>query len=255
MAYDLEEQEQIEQIKAVWTKWGSLITSAVAIIAVGFAAYKGYQYYQRSQAEQAAPLFEQLEKAAATIEKDQAETQAKLSKDPKATPVNTDPKNAQLVADLAKKLTQEYASTAYAQLGALQAAKAQASLGKTAEADALLQWTVDSAKDPEYSYLARVRLANSLIDAKKPDQALALLAGDVPKGFEMLYADRRGDALAASNKLKEAGVEYQKAWDLTEKKSILREVIDQKMQGLGLELIKPTLTEQEKAEAGEKAPA
>jgi predicted negative regulator of RcsB-dependent stress response len=260
MAYDLEEQEQLEQFKAVWAKWGTLIMGLVALIAVSFAAYQGYHYYQRTQADKAAPLFEQLEKAATEINKDLAEDLAKAAKNPTAKvdeSVKLDSKNVQLVVDLAKKLTQEHANTAYAQLGALQAATIQANLGKTTEANALLQWTVDSAKDPEYSYVARVRLASALIDAKKPEQALALLAGEAPKGFEMLYADRRGDAFSASNKLTEAKAEYQKAWDLTDKKSVLREVIDQKMQLLGLDLVKPAETDKDKLDtaATEKTPA
>jgi predicted negative regulator of RcsB-dependent stress response len=218
---------------------------AISVAAFSVAAYNGYKYYQRVQADNAAPLFEQLEKAATEIAEDSAK--AKPDAKPDATP-QVESEKAKLVADLAKKLTEEHASTAYAQLGALQAATTQASLGKTAESDKLLQWLVDSAKDPEYSYLARVRLAASMIDAKKPEQALALLAGDAPKGFEMLYADRRGDAYAASNKKTEAAAEYQKAWDLADASAntSMRELIDQKTQLLGVELVKPTLDKNNK---------
>lgn len=223
MAYDLDEQEQLDQVKAFWAKWGNIITWAVLAVSLVFAAYYGYKYYQRSETAKAAPLFEQLEKAAVDLK--------------------ADAKNPQLVADLATKLTTEYASTPYAQLGALLAARVQADLGKSKESQALLQWTMDKAKDPEYSQLARLRLAGALLDENKAEQALALLPAASPKGFEALYADRRGDALAASGKTADAVAEYQKAWNAVAENGSLRGVIEQKMQALGADVVKPVVAE------------
>lgn len=223
MAYDLDEQEQLDQVKAFWAKWGNIITWAVLAVSLVFAAYYGYKYYQRSETAKAAPLFEQLEKAAVDLK--------------------ADAKNPQLVADLATKLTTEYASTPYAQLGALLAARVQADLGKSKESQALLQWTMDKAKDPEYSQLARLRLAGALLDENKAEQALALLPAASPKGFEVLYADRRGDALAASGKTADAVAEYQKAWNAVAENGSLRGVIEQKMQALGADVVKPVVAE------------
>lgn len=219
MAYDLDEQEQLDQMKAFWAKWGTLITGAVMVIALAFAGYYGYKYYQRSEALKAAPLYEQLEKAALDVK--------------------ADPKNPQLVVDLAAKLTTSHANTAYAQLGALLAAKVQAEAGKAKEAQTLLQWVMDKAQDPEYSHLARVRLAGALIDDNKAEQAVALMSTAAPKGFEALYADRKGDALAASGKTADAIAEYQKAWDAVIENGALRPVIEQKMQALGASVVKP----------------
>jgi predicted negative regulator of RcsB-dependent stress response len=223
MAYDLDEQEQLDQVKAFWAKWGNMITWAVTAAALVFAAFYGYKYYQRSETAKAAPLFEQLEKA--------------------ATDVKADAKNPQLVADLATKLTTDYASTAYAQMGALLAAKVQADLGKTKESQALLQWTMDKAKDPEYSQLARLRLAGALLDENKATEALALLPTTAPKGFEALYADRRADALVASGKTADAVAEYQKAWSAVAENGSLRGVIEQKMQAIGADVVKPVVAD------------
>ena len=223
MAYDLDEQEQLDQVKAFWAKWGNIITVAITAVALVFAAFYGYKYYQRSETAKAAPLFEQLEKAASDVK--------------------ADAKNPQLVADLATKLTADYAGTAYAQMGALLAAKVQADLGKTKESQALLQWTMDKAKDPEYSQLARLRLAGALLDENKATEALALLPTTAPRGFEALYSDRRGDALAAGGKAAEAVIEYQKAWNAAKENGSLRGIIEQKMQALGADVVKPILTE------------
>lgn len=219
MAYDLDEQEQLDQIKAFWARWGNLITGAITLVALVFAGFYGYKAYQRNQTLKAAPLFEQLEKAANNLK--------------------ADPKNPQLVADLAGKLTSEHANTPYAQMGGLLAAKAQLELGKNKEAQDLLQWVSDKAQAPEYAALAKLRLAGMLIDDKKVDQALGLMAAAAPIGFEALFSDRRADALAASGKTAEAIAEYQKAWDGIKEGGSLRTVIEQKMQTLGAEVVKP----------------
>ncbi len=223
MAYDLDEQEQIDQMKAFWAKWGNLITWAMTAIALVFAAYYGYKYYQHAQPQKAAPSFEQLEKTANAIQ--------------------GEAKNPQLAADLATKLTTDYSGTPYAQMGALIAAKTQLELGKSKEAQALLQWTMDKAVDPEYSALARVRLAGVLLDDNKAADSLSLMSASAPKGFEALFADRKADALAATGKAADAIAEYQKAWNAVQENGSLRNVIEQKMQALGAEVVKPVKAE------------
>ena len=219
MAYDLDEQEQIDQAKAFWAKWGNIIMWATTAVALAFAAYYGYKYYQRGEAQKAVPVYEQLEKAVTTT--------------------GADAKNVQLVKDLANKLITEHSSSSYAQMGALLAAKNLVDSNSAKDAQPLLQWAVDKAKDPEYSLLARLRLASLMVDDKKTTEALALLNTSVPKSFEGLFADRRGDVLAATGKTAEAGVEYQKAWTALEENSPLREVVEQKAQFVGVAIVKP----------------
>ena len=63
-----------------------------------------------------------------------------------------------------------------------------------------------------YQAVARLRLAAELLDAKAYDEALKQLAGSLPKEFEPLAADRKGDIHLAQGKRDEARAEYQKAW-------------------------------------------
>ena len=223
MAYDLDEQEQIDQMKAFWAKWGNLMMWAAIAVALGFALFYGYKYYQRSQAQKAVPVYEQLEKAVSTLNTDAAK----------------DAKNIQIVKDLAGKLTAEHSGSAYAQMAAVLGAKALADANAPKDAAPLLQWAVDKATDPEYSLLARLRLAGIYLDEKKLTEASALLSASVPKSFEALFADRRGDVLAASGKNTEAGAEYQKAWNGLEENAQLRDVIEQKAQMMGVAIVKP----------------
>ncbi len=50
-----------------------------------------------------------------------------------------------------------------------------------------------------------MRLAGVLLDEKAYDQGLALLKDTPPAQFEALFADRRGDLLAAQDKRDDAG--------------------------------------------------
>lgn len=239
MAYNLEEQEQLDNFKAFWSKWGKLLMMSFVTITIGLIAYYGYQNYQRNQSEKAKPLFEQIEKTVITITQAMdVDLKEKIESKPGTqfnSKVNT--KDVQLINDLAKKLIQQYPNTAQAQLGALLSAKTQANLGKDTESQYLWQWLIDHAKDPEYSYLARLYLATAWFDARQLDKALALLTiqdgSKAFKAFELLYVDRRGDILVELNKQPQAIVEYQQAWNLSEKNPNLRDLIDQKMQLLG----------------------
>jgi predicted negative regulator of RcsB-dependent stress response len=82
-----------------------------------------------------------------------------------------------------------------------------------------------------------------LLDDNKAADALVLMSASAPKGFEALFADRRADALAATGKAADAIAEYQKAWNAVQENGSLRNVIEQKMQSLGAEVVKPAKVE------------
>jgi len=82
-----------------------------------------------------------------------------------------------------------------------------------AGAKAQLQWTIAHAKDQEFAELARVRLAGVLLDEKAYDDGLKLVAEPASDAFKGLFADRRGDLLAALGKRDDARHAYQIALD------------------------------------------
>jgi predicted negative regulator of RcsB-dependent stress response len=92
----------------------------------------------------------------------------------------------------------------------------------------------DSAREPEYRALARLRSAGLLLDEKKYDDALKLLEGDWPTGFAALAADRRGDILLAQGKKDEAAAAYRKAYDGMEPMLDYRRLVDAKLTALGV---------------------
>jgi len=89
-------------------------------------------------------------------------------------------------------------STAYGPMAALLLARTGYDSGDTAAAATRLQWAVDKARDDETAALARLRLAGIRLDEKKYDEALALLDAKHANAFAPLYADLRGDVLAAT---------------------------------------------------------
>lgn len=208
MAYDLEEQEKIDAIKAWWSDNGKLVMLAIIACALTIAAFQGWRYYRAQQAERAAVLFSQL---------DQAERANEHKK----------------VRDIAAQLIQNYGSTQYAGMGALSAAKASFETGEMDDARKNLQWAIDKAREEEMRDVARLRLAGVLLDEKKYDEALKLLAAKPTEAYVALYADRRGDVLAAQDKPAEARSAYQLALDKSDAGSQYRRLIEIKLDALG----------------------
>lgn len=181
-AYDLEEQEQLAELKAWWKQYGNLVTSLVLAASIGMAGWQGWNWYQRNQAAQASAVFGVLQRGA--LERD-----------------------LQKVKTASGELLEKHAGTAYAQLGALTAAKALFDGGDLKTAKIQLAWLVDQGKD-EMRDLARLRLAAVLIDEQAYDEALKQLAATPAPGFAARYAEMKGDAHAAQGKKGEARAAY-----------------------------------------------
>ncbi|MYM25327.1 tetratricopeptide repeat protein [Duganella sp. FT135W] len=207
MAYDLEEQEQIASLKAWWDKYGNSTTWVLIAALAAYSGWNGWNYYQRDQAGKASALYDQVQ--AAVEAKDNAK-----------------------VLRAAGDMETQFGSTAYAPMAALVAAKSSFEANDLKSAKAQLQWAVDHGAD-EFKAVAKVRLAGVLLDEKAYDEALKVLAGDVPAQFAGAVADRKGDVLAAQNKLAEARTAYKAALDATDKKNPGRQLIQMKLEAIG----------------------
>ncbi|HYD96906.1 MAG TPA: tetratricopeptide repeat protein [Noviherbaspirillum sp.] len=207
MAYDLEEQEQLATLKAWWNQYGNLVTWLLIIVLAAYAGWSGWNYYQRSQAAQAGQLYEELQRAVTA--KDNARVQR-----------------------AAADMTTRFGGTAYAEMGALAAAKSAFDANDLKTAKAQLQWVAEHGSD-EYKSIAKIRLAGVLLDEKAFDDALKVLAGDFPEQFAAAVADRRGDILAAQSKIDDARAAYKLALDKTSDKNPGRQLIQLKLDALG----------------------
>lgn len=208
MAYDLEEQEQIAVIKNWWQTYGTALLTVLVVIMVSVSAYQWWRYYRVQQSTLAATLYSQLDTA-------------DLSNDPKK------------VIAIASAIVANHESSRYAIMAQLRAAKALVASVDLAGAVTRLQWTVDHAKEDEIRDIARLRLAGVLLDQKKFDESLKLLAVKPLPAFDGLYAELKADVLATQLKKTEAREAYQLALTKLDINSPYRQVLQIKLDTLG----------------------
>lgn len=205
---DLEEQEQLDQLKHFWNTWGTLISSVMILVAGTLAAWNGYQYWQNRQAVQAAALFDAVEVAARSADSVRME---------------------QAFSDIQSK----YANTAQAGQAGLAVAKFQMDKGKSDATKEALTWVAEKSSDNGLKALATLRLSGILMDQKYYDDAIKLVSGGFPVGFEAAYADRKGDILVLQGKRAEAIAEYSRAYKAFEEGVEYRRLIEIKLNALG----------------------
>ena len=207
-AYDLDEQEKIEDLKAWWAQYGTYVSAGVTALAVVVIGVQGWRWYQGTQAKDASVLY-------------QAVSQAERANDPAK------------AKEPATQLEERFGGTAYAPRGALLYAKLLFEAGDKAGAKAQLQWVVDHASEEELRAVARYRLAQVLLDEKQYDASLKMLDGKVDEAFAAIYADLRGDILAAAGKNADARAAYQSALAKLDAKSGYRGYVQAKLDALG----------------------
>jgi predicted negative regulator of RcsB-dependent stress response len=208
MAYDLEEQEQLATIKAWWQQYGNLVMLAVTAALLTIAAFQGWRYYRQTQTVAALALYEQLERAQRGGEQKKA-------------------------IDIAAQIVSGYGSTPYAVMAALASARLAVAGGDLAGAKTQLKWIMEHARDEDTRDLARLRLAGVLLDEKNHAEGLALLETKPADSLAGLYAELKGDILAAQGKAAEARNAYQLALDKSESGSTYRATVQLKLDALG----------------------
>ncbi len=206
---DLEEQEQLDQLKHFWARYGNLITWVLIAVFGALAAWNGWNYWQRSQSAKAAALYDEIDRAA-------------LDKD------------AQRMERALADMQANFGRTLFASQAALLAGKTLFDAGQPEKARAALAWVAEKSGDEAYRAVARLRLAGLELEAQAFDQALKVLEAPMPKPFEPLVADRRGDVYMAQGKLDEARAQYQSAWRAWGERSEYRRLVEVKLAALGV---------------------
>jgi predicted negative regulator of RcsB-dependent stress response len=209
MAYDLEEQEKLDALKAWWKKHGTLLSVVVAAVLLAWGGWNSWRAYQGHVSKQAMGYFEALEDAARMGGND-ASARIKAA---------------------AGTLRSDYPNTGYAGRGALVAAQALQAQNDLPGAREQLEWLAAQKKQGALQPVAKLRLAGILLDQKQYDAALAQL-NDAPPSFAALFADRRGDVLAAQGKTKEARDAWKLAVDGLGANSSLASVVQLKLDAL-----------------------
>lgn len=174
------DEEKAEALKAWWSSNGISVIAGVALTIGGMFGWNHYQESKLTAAEGASKIYSQLNDD------------------------NADP------AAVVAKLNEEYGSSVYTSLAALNAAKSSCEENKTDACIELLKTATNSPQDSVVT-LAKVRLARTLISAGKLDEAQNILSSNLPKSYESIVSELTGDIHFAKNEFKEAREAYDKA--------------------------------------------
>lgn len=200
MAIDelLDEHEQGERVRSWLRSNGGGILGGILL---GLAAIGGWQWWQKQQHQQRAQAGERYQSVLKSLE-------------------GGDP-------SMAKAQVSALDGTAYGALAAMALAKSQADLGQRDAAIATLRAARNGSGslDPVLDQ----RLARLLIDAGKPQEALALLANASGAGA----LETRGDAEFAAGKPDAARASYRKALSTTDEVSPQRRLLELKLSEVG----------------------
>jgi predicted negative regulator of RcsB-dependent stress response len=205
---DLQEQEQLDALKAWWKDNSKWLLATIALVAVVIAGYLYWKNYQDKRASDSSIIYAEVLKRVA-------------SNDPKR------------INEAVKDLVEKFANTAYAPRAQLLAVQASIQVKDWALAKSQLEWVIANASEKGMQDTARLKLSSILLDEKKYDEAIKLLDATHPDSFVGLFADLKGDVLAAQGKASEARVAYQLAFDKMDSKSAYRNLIQLKLDGLG----------------------
>lgn len=177
------EQEQIEAFTQWWNANGTFIIAAVVVALSAYFGWTAWQKHQQTQAVESSAIFQKI----------------------------LDGKADANVAELVGQLKKDYPNTYYGQAVHLLLAEEAVRKGQLDLAEQELTTLLDKKPDAVLAFTARLRLARVLFAEGKYDPALAQLGGDVSEAYTSLYAELKGDILAAQAQTGRAAEAYSAA--------------------------------------------
>ena len=175
--YDLEEQEQLEDLKAWWKRWGNLVSGIVIAVCVGASS--------PCRAGAGGSTTRPSRRRCSTV------------RSPRPPRGNDLAKAKDAMAQLADSFARHRLRAARRRCSS----PACCSKPATRPApQAQLQFVIDRASEDDLQQIARFRLAEVLFDEKQYDDALRTLDAKHDEPFAGIYADLRGDILAAAGR-------------------------------------------------------
>lgn len=163
------EEEKVEAIKEWWRENGRSVLAGIVLGLGALFGWRGWVDYREGRAEAASALYAEMREVAQA-----GQTQAALTR--------------------GGRLRDDYASTPYAALGALEVARLAVQSGDLASAESELRWVMENARQVSIQELARLRLGRVLVAQDKLDEALTTLdSGSFGEAYDSLVNELRGD--------------------------------------------------------------
>lgn len=183
MAVELyDEHEQSERVRKWLRENGTSIALGVVLALAGIFGWRQWQDYRSEQAALANEYYSAISQ----------ELQAD---------------NTAGAAEQLEAMREGVGEHAYTTLAAMGVAAALAEDGEVERAAAIYRSLLDGARG-SLAPLVRLRLALLEAAEDRGEQALALLQGEPPVGYEGLWLETRGDVLFDLGRLREAGDAY-----------------------------------------------
>lgn len=209
MAEYFNELEQGEAVKKWLKENGGAILMGLVIAFGGLFGFRQWQGWEENQRQRASAEFEVMSQLLAEEQLDSAMANYQTLKD-------------------------DYSSSPYASLAALQMARARLDAGQIDLALNLYRFVADNGTPRAVQMVGTERLARVLLDQGQAEEAMALLDGAADTtGFEATFAEVRGDIHAALGQKEEAIASYQAALDTLEAGVGDRNFLELKLKSLG----------------------
>jgi FimV-like protein len=180
------EREQLDALKKWWQQNGKAIIIGATL---GLGSLIGWQQWQANT---------QAARESASLEYDVL--LADLEKH-----------NFQGVKDRGANILNKFQGTPYAALTALALAKVNVESGDLTAARAYLQQVIDQTDQPQLQHVARLRMAQLMLEEGQAQQALDLVKSVDVAGFSSAYDELKGDIFAALGNVVEARSAYERA--------------------------------------------
>jgi predicted negative regulator of RcsB-dependent stress response len=199
------EEEQVEQLKKFFKQYGMSLLLGLVLALGGSYGFKMYQARQRHNSEQASLIYSQLMNSVTNNERKQITHQANY-------------------------LITEYPNSVYATLAKLMLAKQAISDNHLQDARSQLTSVMNNKRFPNFSSVARVRLARLAFHDKQYKKALKLLEPLEHQLSFVAYKEQlTGDIMLAMGSPIKAKLAYKKALDLYEGNASLKPVVEMKL--------------------------
>lgn len=191
------DDEQLDALKKWWSDNGTSLLIIVAISIISVLGWQGWQKQKQQDISTASAIYQNMIVAAQG-------SNGVLTNEQRTT-----------ASHLANTLKTEFSDSTYAKFAALYIAKFAVEADNFAEAEAALQWILNSGALQDVKLQAKVRLARVFYAQEKYAEALAQLEGNASV-YASAFEEVRGDILNAQGDYKGAGLSYQKASELNQ---------------------------------------